>query len=109
MLVGNKNISDGELRQQCTSPASLLAYVNSLIPKQVRHVPQIVANQKYLVATHVRNLMGIPYPKKRALCSALLEGVRVCGVCNELYDYEDLIGSVDIDAWEVLVNAERRT
>lgn len=108
MLVGNKHISDKELLNHCTSPAALLSYVNSLIPAQVKHVHQIVANQKYLVATHVRNLTSLPYTKKRALCSALLSGVRVCGVCNELYDYVDLIGSVNTDEWEALEDAERR-
>lgn len=107
MLVGNKAIQDKELRLHCSSVASLLAYVNTLIPAQVRHIPQIVANQKYLVATHVRNLTGLPYARKRSLCAALLEGVRVCGVCNELYDYSDLVGSVDTEVWEVLVRAKR--
>lgn len=107
MLVGSKNIDDKKLAAQCTSPAALMAYVYSLIPKQIAHVPEVVNNQKYLVATHVRKLKSLPYARKHSLCSSLLVGVRVCGVCNELYDYEDLIGSVDADIWEVLVSAKR--
>ena len=106
MLVGNKNVNIRELRNACSSPTALEQFAVSLVPEQVRHVRAIVNNQKYYVATMVRDFKSLPYARKQALCSSLLYGVTVCGVCNELFDYNDLLSAVDITLWEKLEEAE---
>ena len=110
MLIGSKSIDMAALKQACSSPQSLLRFAEDLVPEQCRHVRAIVDNQKYYVATLVRTFKAIPYMRKMQLCNTLLAGVTVCGVCNEVFDYGDLLYSVNIDMWEKLeeqLNAER--
>lgn len=109
MLIGNKAINTKELRRACRTPEALLEYTLALIPEQVSHVRAIVDNQKYYVATLVRNFKSMPYAQRKRLCDTLLRGVRVCGVCNELYDYGDLIASVDVTLWERLKERDDAT
>ena len=109
MLIGNKSIDLRALKQACSSPQSLLRFTEELVPEQCRHVRAIVDNQKYYVSTLVRSFKSIPYVRKTQLCSTLLQGVVVCGVCNEIFDYGDLLYSVNIDMWEKLEEQNNAT
>lgn len=102
MLIGNKSIDTRALKRACSSPQALLEFTERLVPEQCRHVRAIVDNQKYYVSTLVRAFKSIPYVRKVQLCNHLLRGVTVCGVCNELFDYGDLLASIDIGMWEKL-------
>lgn len=102
MLIGNKNIDTRELKSACTSPQALLDYTMSLVPIQCRHVRAIVDNQRYYVSTLVRGFKSIPYVRRTQLCDGLLRGITVCGVCNEIFDYSDLLNLVDVDMWNKL-------
>ncbi len=105
MLVGNKSVDTRALKQACRSPQALLTFTEHLVPIQCRHVRAIVDNQKYYVSTLVRQFKSIPYVRKMQLVSYLLRGVTVCGVCNELFDYRDLLSVVDIKMWKKLEEA----
>lgn len=108
MLIGRKTIDMNKLKQACSSPQRLIDWTISIIPPEVRHVRAIVDNQKYYVATHVRAFKSIPYPRKMQLCDSLLAGVEVKGVCNELYDYEDLLSHIDLQMFQTLLDMEEQ-
>lgn len=101
MLVGKKVDTD-TVKQYCTTPEKLLEFTVGLVPEPIKHVRAIVDNQRYYVATIVRNIAYIPYARRMSLCNYLLTGVVVCGVCNEIYDYTDLLHSVDENVWRRL-------
>ena len=106
MLIGNKSIDARKLKKACSSPQALYDFTVSLVPEQCRHVRAIVDNQKYYVSTLVRAYKTMPYVRKMQLCNHLLRGVTVCGVCNEVFDYNDLIASVDVGMWKKLEETE---
>lgn len=97
MIVGSKDIDQHELLSNCKDITLLRDYCVRLVPRVLRHNMAIMNNQKYLVALYVRNFHSIPYATRKDLCEQLLEGVSVTGLVSEIYDYEDLIMSVDIE------------
>lgn len=106
MLVGRRSVDPVKLKQACTSGDTLLQFTINLVPPEVRHVRAIVDNQKYYVATMVRSFKSIPYIRKMKLCDELLRGVIVKGVCNELYDYDDLLADIDKSLLQRLLSRE---
>lgn len=51
MIVGRKDIDFTKLKLACRSEDSLLRFTIDLVPTPLRHIREVVDNQKYLVAT----------------------------------------------------------
>jgi hypothetical protein len=60
-------------------------------------VPEIVDNQRYLVAIEVRKINTLSFKYKKELYEKLLEGVTVRGTINTLIDIEDILSSVNVN------------
>ena len=97
MIVGTKTIDKEKLVLACHSDKDLEEYAISLVPRAFRHIPEIVSNQKYLVALEVRLLEKLRYDKRVSLCNKLLENVNINGVINNVSDIEDLLSNIDMD------------
>jgi len=97
MIVGSKVISTTDLKRATYSVESLKRFAESLVPKPIRHFPQIVDNQKYLVAIALRTMVSIPFKRRTELCEGLLEGIQVRGVLTTVIDFYDLIMAADTD------------
>jgi hypothetical protein len=95
MIVGTRIVPLGRLNEASRSVQSLIEFSRELVPRPIRHIDAVVDNQRYLVAVTLRKVKSIPYSKKSELCDGLLEGVTVRGVVNEIYDFEDLLRSVN--------------
>ena len=80
MIVGRKDIDFTKLKLACRSEDSLLRFTIDLVPTPLRHIREVVDNQKYLVALHVRSLQSLPWQKRKDLCEHLLHGARIKGV-----------------------------
>lgn len=108
MIVGEKYLDLDALKKACVDSTTLINYTLSLIPTPVRHIRAIVDNQRYYVALHVRNFKHIPWYPRMELCNALLSGVRVQGVANELYDYKDLLAAINVETFQKLWEREEQ-
>lgn len=107
MIVGTKAIPLDKLRSECRSIDSLRAFSLSLVPRYFQHIPEIVDNQKYLVAVEVRALKSLPYAKRKYLSEGLLTGVVIRGTINTLIDSEDILASVNMSqVFKVLFKEE---
>lgn len=49
MIVGCKDIDFAELKHACRSEDSLLRFTLGLVPTPLRHIREVVDNQKYLL------------------------------------------------------------
>lgn len=99
MIIGKKDIPIGALKRASTSPEALIEFATELVPTPLRHIPEITDNQKYYVALLVRSTLSLSWDARTKLCAPLLEGVRIKGVPDTIYDYEDLILEIDPDAF----------
>ncbi len=97
MIVGTKTIPLSDLINACSSDRELSAFTLALVPRFVRHIDEIVNNQKYIVALELRGIAGIPYKIKKELSENLLTGVVVKGTINTIIDIEDVMASVDMN------------
>lgn len=97
MIVGRKVINSERLQVVYDDPQSLEKYCLSLIPKYARHLPNILDNQKYVVALAIRKEKSISFKKKKEICDRLLEGTTVRGYLHAITEVEDLIFHSDID------------
>jgi len=104
MIVGRKDFT--KLKLACRSEDSLLRFTVDLVPTPLRHIREVVDNQKYLVALHVRSLQSLPWQKRKDLCEHLLHGARIKGVPDTLYDYSDLLLAIDSEAFERYLREE---
>lgn len=108
MIVGKKDIDAYDVLEHCGTVYELRDYADSLVPRILKHDKRIVNNQRYLVATVVRNIKSIPWDRRKELYEGLLEGVAISGLANVLYDYEDIMYSVDIDKLADFINRKKR-
>lgn len=106
MIVGCKDIDFSALKQACRNEDSLLRFTTGLVPAPLRHIPEVIDNQKYLVALQVRSVQSMTWQKRKDLCEALLLGVRIKGVPDALYDYKDLLLAIDNAAFERYLQEE---
>lgn len=97
MIVGTKNINLEELAEHVTVSGTLDAYCMSLVPKYLQHWPEIIMNQKYLVALHIRLLESIPYSVRKEQSEALLDGVHITGIPTQLVDMDDIVCLANVD------------
>lgn len=104
VIVGTKELDIYEIRKHCYSVEELINYSDSLVPRILRHDIRIVYNQRYLVAIAVRNIKSIPWNRRKELYEGLLEGVAISGLANQVYDYEDIMYSIDTDLLAVYIN-----
>lgn len=95
MIVGRKDIDLTELTKSI-SENKLQEYIMSLIPPIVKDSEEILNNQKYLVALHIRKYVNINFYVKKDLCNNLLKDIEIFGVINELYDINDIISSCNM-------------
>lgn len=107
MIVGCKDIDFAALKRACRSETSLVRFVVDLVPTPLQHIPAIVDNQKYLVALQVRTIQSFAWQKRKDLCEALLQGVRIKGVSDTLYDYSDILLAIDSRAFAKYLQEER--
>jgi hypothetical protein len=97
MIVGTRVIPLSKLKEASHSPQALIEFSKELVPRPIRHIDAIVDNQRFLVAIALRKIKTIPYTKRSELCESLLQDVTVRGIVNELYDFEDLLRSINTD------------
>lgn len=106
MIVGCKDIDFTELKRACRSEESLLRFTIGLVPTPLQHICEIVDNQKYFVALQVRSIQSITWQKRKDLCESLLQGVRIKGLPDAIYDYSDLLLAIDRDAFKRYLREE---
>lgn len=97
MIVGTKDINLSELAECIQKGGALDSYSLSLVPKYLQHIPEIVMNQKYLVALNIRRIESIPYTIRSLRCEELLKGVYITGITDRLIDMDDIMCSVNAD------------
>lgn len=102
--MGTKEVEAHDVAMHCYDVDALRKYSDSLVPRILRHDKRIVNNQRYLIAMVVRSLVSIPYAKRKKLCEGLLEGVSISGLANEIYDYDDIILSIDVNKLAIFIN-----
>ncbi|MCM1440872.1 MAG: hypothetical protein NC131_16980 [Roseburia sp.] len=104
MIVGTKDVEAYEVAQHCQDVNTLRSYCDSLVPRVLRHNQKIINNQRYLIALVVRGVKSIPYSQRKKLYEGLLEGVSITGLANKIYDYDDIILSIDVDMLAQFIN-----
>lgn len=97
MIVGTKDIDLETLRLAARNINSLRDYAEGLVPRCIKHISEIVNNQKYLVALHLREIRSIPYKRRIELCDMLLKDVSITGVINTIVDFNDILMNIDMD------------
>lgn len=111
MIIGTKDIKIGELKRACNSEESLIKYACNLVPTPLRHIPEITCNQRYYIALLVRSMNFLTWDRRHRLCEALLRGVKIKGIPDSIYDYQDILLAIDVEAFERYMeedaNAER--
>lgn len=107
MIVGVKSIDLDDLLKHCRNVKELRKYSDSLVPRVLSHREEIIYNQRYIVALHLRYLDSLPYCKVAELTEGLLEGVSLTGVINEIYDYSDLLTRVNIEELCLLIGEQQ--
>lgn len=100
MIVGTKDIDYSSLKEACKRPEDVVRFAEELVPTPLRHLQEIRYNQRYIVALQVRSIQSFSWKKKQLLCDALLQGVRIKGVVDTLYDYTDLLREIDREAFD---------
>ena len=106
MIVGCKYVDFASLKRACYSEDSLLRFTLALVPTPVRHIQEIVDNQKYFIALQVRSMQSLTWQKRKDLCEHLLQGARIKGVPDAFYDYSDILMAIDRDAFERYLREE---
>lgn len=98
MLIGESNLDYEVIRKLAGDKAGLVAYVENLVPTWARHIPQIVSNQRYYAAIHIRNMLQMPFLLRKEMCAQLLKGCAVHGVINEFVPVAQLFEECDTEA-----------
>lgn len=108
MIVGCKDIKFADLKRACVNDETLIKFAVGLVPTPLQHLPAIVDNQKYLVALQVRTIQSLPWKRKKDLCESLLQGVKVKGVPDTIYDYADILLAIDSELFSQYLEEEDR-
>lgn len=97
MIIGKRNLSEDELREAIETRASLSKFIRMSVPPVLRHIPQIINNQKYITALQIRKLEGVKFNHKMNVVNELVESLTLQGSINEAYTLEDILVEVDFD------------
>ena len=103
MVVGVRKLVVKDILNNAKTADTLRLYAKSLIPDFAKHIPNIVDNQIFLVASALR-LTNIPHKEKMALCEELLQGINVKGQLNTIYSVEDILMRINIEKFRRLLD-----
>ena len=97
MIVGTKNINYEEIiRLALKEPHNLLTYIDNLVPPIVRHIPEIVNNQRYYIAIMLRKNSNLDYYNVKRICNIILDGVEVFGYAGVFIDIKEILSKCSI-------------
>lgn len=106
MLVGTTAINYEELKEFAGKPKELVTYVCGLVPTWARNIPNIVANQRFYVALHIRKILTLPYQVRTDMVNALVEGINLSGVISNVVSITDIIDMCDKKALAEMLKLE---
>lgn len=104
MLIATSNIDYENVRNLVDKPQELVIYVESLIPKWAKHIPNITDNQRFYYAIHIRKMLTIPYKTRIALVEALIDGIVIRGLINQFIDLNDMLDACNKKALVDIIN-----
>lgn len=96
MVVGS-NVDRNRLMRASSSLESLIEYSDNLVPSCLRHIPELLQNQRYFVAIELRNIKSIPFSKRNELANALLKGIYVSGTFDEIIFIDEVFAFANMD------------
>lgn len=96
MIIGTKVIDEQEIISLLRQGEDITSYVENLVPRLIR-TPEVVGNQRYYIALRLRKNKTLSYYQKAKFCEIILDGAKITGSVNNLIDFRDILGSVNMD------------
>lgn len=91
MIVGKRNVDINELVRHINTAEEFVAYTDSLVPKDFRHVVAICDNQRYLCVALLRNSTLVSWEQKKAIIDSILSNVTISGYVSEIIETDHLL------------------
>lgn len=96
MVVGS-DVDTRKLIKASKSLEALIEYSDSLVPKCLRHIKELLYNQRYYVAIELRNIQSIDFYKRTELANKLIEDIYISGTFNEVIFITEVFAYADMD------------
>lgn len=97
MILWTTQIDYEVLKSFIGKPNDLVVYVESTIPRWLRHIKAITQNQRYYIAIHLRKALTIPYKQRMELVEALVKDIQITGTSTSFTAMSDIIDMCDKD------------
>jgi hypothetical protein len=97
MLVGTTKLNYKEIKSFAGHPQDIVAYCESIIPIWALHIPNIIMNQRYYVAIHIRDMLSLPFKVRKELVDVLVKDITIVGVMSSFTSITDLVASCNKD------------
>ena len=95
MIVGTTVIDYVAIKRYIKNPEGIVAYSDSTIPEWARHIREIVLNQRYFYAVHIRNTLTIPFKDRMLLANTLIRESKICGVATNFTQITEVLNLCD--------------
>lgn len=96
MIIATDNLNYEVIKAYIGNTDGLICYVESLVPKWLRHVTPIVHNQRYYVAIHLRQLQSIPFKEREKMVNALVSNIRLQGAMDCFFTIDVILNQCNI-------------
>lgn len=97
MIVGKSGTTEDEVFEHSGSYEQLIAFSDSLIPEEWRHVQAIVGNQRYVCALLLRKCRRVKWEKKKPIIERILSECSIVGYSDTLYDAKSIWAELNVD------------
>ncbi len=95
MIVATLDFEMSKILANKDNPEELISYVESLVPKQFRHLDAIISNQRYYINFAVLQ-SGIVMEDKTAISKILVDGIHVVGYLDEFIAIDEIVRYVSM-------------
>lgn len=96
MVVGSE-IDTRKLIRASSSLEELKKYSDGLVPKCLRHIKELIYNQRYYVAIELRNVKSLDFYKRNEMANKLIEDIYISGTFNEVVFISEVLAYADMD------------
>ena len=97
MIIGSTDFDYALLYKNIKDTEAVVRQAEDMVPIWLQFRKDIVANQRYYVATLIRGCQTIPYRKRKELMDALLENIHISGVITTFVPIDTVFNCIDKD------------
>lgn len=96
MLIGKASVDKAKLLASLKTVDKFIAFSDSLVPEEFRHVQAILSNQRYICCLLLRKEKSVDWNVKKEIIEKVMEDISIVGYTDVLIEVNKLFAFADM-------------